>query len=54
MLVWRLRPPIGPGQSFGEVRAADGIDLAVRSGSVYAVLGAERRRQDDDRDHRAA
>src|SRR5918997_3371993 len=26
-------------KSFGEVRAVDGVDLAVRAGSVYGVLG---------------
>jgi ABC-type sugar transport system ATPase subunit len=26
-------------KSFGETRAVDGVDLAVRSGSVYGVLG---------------
>jgi ABC-2 type transport system ATP-binding protein len=29
----------GLAKSFGEVRAVDGVDLAVRSGSVYGVLG---------------
>ena len=26
-------------KSFGETRAVDGVDLAVRRGSVYGVLG---------------
>jgi ABC-2 type transport system ATP-binding protein len=26
-------------KSFGTIRAVDGVDLAVRSGSVYGVLG---------------
>src|SRR5918999_4342243 len=26
-------------RSFGETRAVDGVDLAVRAGSVYGVLG---------------
>jgi len=26
-------------KTFGEVRAVDGVDLAVRAGSVYGVLG---------------
>src|SRR5687768_1120002 len=26
-------------KSFGDVRAVDGVDLAVRAGSVYGVLG---------------
>jgi ABC-2 type transport system ATP-binding protein len=26
-------------KSFGDTRAVDGVDLAVRSGSVYGVLG---------------
>ena len=26
-------------KSFGDVRAVDGVDLAVRRGSVYGVLG---------------
>src|SRR5688500_12365795 len=26
-------------KSFGDVRAVDGVDLSVRSGSVYGVLG---------------
>ncbi|MBA2636660.1 MAG: ATP-binding cassette domain-containing protein [Solirubrobacterales bacterium] len=30
---------IGLAKSFGATRAADGVDLAVRSGSVYGVLG---------------
>ena len=29
----------GLAKSFGEVRAVDGVDLTVRSGSVYGVLG---------------
>jgi ABC-2 type transport system ATP-binding protein len=29
----------GLAKSFGEVRAVDGVDLAVRAGSVYGVLG---------------
>jgi ABC-2 type transport system ATP-binding protein len=29
----------GLGKSFGETRAVDGVDLAVRRGSVYGVLG---------------
>ncbi|HLL86717.1 MAG TPA: ATP-binding cassette domain-containing protein [Thermoleophilaceae bacterium] len=29
----------GLAKSFGDVRAVDGVDLAVRSGSVYGVLG---------------
>ncbi len=33
-------------KTFGETRAVDGVDLAVRAGSVYGVLGPERRRQD--------
>ena len=39
-----LRPPIaieasGLVKSFGEVKAVDGVDLTVRTGSVYGVLG---------------
>ena len=30
---------IGLVKSFGETRAVDGVDLAVRRGSVYGVLG---------------
>src|SRR5258706_1976195 len=30
---------IGLVKSFGETRAVDGVDLTVRSGSVYGVLG---------------
>ncbi|MEZ5102193.1 MAG: ATP-binding cassette domain-containing protein [Thermoleophilia bacterium] len=29
----------GLGKAFGKVRAVDGVDLAVRAGSVYGVLG---------------
>jgi ABC-2 type transport system ATP-binding protein len=32
-------------KSFGETRAVDGVDLAVRSGSVYGVLGPTRARR---------
>ena len=38
-------------KSFGDTRAVDGVDLAVRSGAVYGVLGPERRRQDHDDPH---
>src|SRR5919106_951045 len=31
----------GLAKSFGDVRAVDGVDLAVRSGSVYGVLGPD-------------
>ncbi len=31
--------PTGPVKSSGETRAVDGVDLAVRRGSVYGVLG---------------
>jgi ABC-2 type transport system ATP-binding protein len=39
-----MRPPLaieatGLVKTFGEVRAVDGVDLSVRTGSVYAVLG---------------
>src|SRR3712207_4117194 len=30
---------IGLVKTFGDVRAVDGVDLAVRRGSVYGVLG---------------
>ena len=36
---------------FGETRAVDGIDLAVQAGTVYGVLGPQRRRQDHDDPH---
>ena len=32
---------------FGAVRAVDGIDLDVPRGMIFAILGPERRRQDD-------
>lgn len=32
---------IGLGKSFGETRAVDGVDLSVRSGAVYGVLGPD-------------
>ena len=32
----------------GEVRAVAGVDLEVAEGEIYAFLGPERRRQDDD------
>ena len=38
-------------KSFGETRAVAGVDLAVPEGTVYGVLGPERRRQDDDHPH---
>ncbi len=38
-------------KSFGDNLVLDGVDLDVAAGSVYALLGPERRRQDDDREH---
>ena len=33
----------------GGVVAVDGLDLEVRAGECFGLLGPERRRQDDDR-----
>ena len=38
-------------KSYGEQVVLDGIDLEVAEGTVYALLGPERRRQDDDGPH---
>ena len=35
-------------KSYGDFEAVRGLDLEVRSGEVFAFLGPERRRQDDD------
>ena len=38
-------------KSYGKQVVLDGIDLDVAEGTVFALLGPERRRQDDDRPH---
>ena len=38
-------------KSFGDTVAVDGVDLAVRTGSVYGVLGPNGAGQDDDDPH---
>ena len=38
-------------KKFGEHRAVDGVSLTVPTGSVFGVLGPERRRQDHHRPH---
>ena len=38
-------------KKFGELRAVDGIDLDVPRGMIFAILGPERRRQDDAHAH---
>ena len=35
-------------KSYGDKVVLDGVDLSVAEGTVFALLGPERRRQDDD------
>ena len=39
----------GVGAAYGRIEVVHGVDIAVRSGGVTALLGPERRRQDDRR-----
>jgi len=52
MTTTMVRPALkatGLRKSFGEKTALDGIDLIVAEGSIFALLGPNGGRQDDDR-----
>ena len=46
-----IEAPTASSKAYGEVRALDGVDLAVPAGTVLGVLGAERGGQDHRRPH---
>ncbi len=42
---------VGVRKTFGTNVVLDGVDLTVAEGTVFALLGPERRRQDHDGQH---